>query len=246
MNDLINSIATRDTQNLIDFEAMYYAIREKEKRVYTDEQVRSLPDIAPGHLHFNEWQIRKRSADKFMAYLKKKQKPLTVLEVGCGNGWLTAKIAAIPNVEVIGLDINKTEIDQASRVFRTANLNFLYESFKPNTFDGVKFDIVVFAASLPYFSSLKSTLQLALNLLNPGGEIHLLDTHFYKNDAVAAAQERCYNYYNALGYPGMSDYYFHHTIDELKHFKYRVLLNPNALFNRLRKKNPFYWITLKQ
>lgn len=239
-------MATHETQNPTGFEQMYYAIREKEKRVYTDDQVRNLPDIEATHIHFIEWEIRKRSAARFMAYLNKKQKPLNMLEVGCGNGWLAAKMATMPGVEATGLDINEAEICQARRVFESTNLTFLNEPFKTDTFDDVKFDVIVFAASLPYFSSVKYTLQLAFNLLNPGGEIHLLDTHFYKNDDVTGAQERCYDYYNAMGYPQMCNYYFHHTINELKDFKYRVLLNPNALFNRLGKKAPFYWINIKQ
>jgi protein-L-isoaspartate O-methyltransferase len=49
-----------------------------------------------GHRHYHEWQIRKASSNRLVKYLAKKQKILEILEVGCGNGWLSAKLSVIP------------------------------------------------------------------------------------------------------------------------------------------------------
>ena len=61
------------------FEELYISIRQKEQRVYTDEEVAMLPDIYPGHIHYNECQIRKSSSETIINYLAKKNKALKML-----------------------------------------------------------------------------------------------------------------------------------------------------------------------
>jgi ubiquinone/menaquinone biosynthesis C-methylase UbiE len=229
-----------------DFEDLYLAVRQREKRVYTDEQLRTLPNIDPSHIHADEWKIRKRSCLRLLFYLFKKSRPLKILEVGCGNGWLSAKLVGIPESEVTGLDVNQVEINQACRVFKKDNLEFVYDTFNEDTFPGEKFDVIVFAASLQYFPSVKAILQQALSLLNPGGEVHIMDTHFYKPEELNKAYARSLNYYNSLGYPQMAEQYFHHSIDELSGLKHHILLNPGSILSLLGKKGPFHWITINQ
>jgi ubiquinone/menaquinone biosynthesis C-methylase UbiE len=227
-----------------DFEEMYLAIRQLEKRVYSDEEVLCLPDIDPLHVHAAEWRIRKASCVRLISYLKRKHRSLRILEVGCGNGWLSARMAEIPGADVIGLDINLAEINQASRVFVKDNLEFVYDVFNEDSFPGTKFDVIVFAASLQYFPSVKAVIDLALALLQTGGEVHIIDTHFYKPEEVAKADERSRNYCRALGYPQMSDHYFHHSIDELSGLRHHILLNPHSIMRVLDKRGPFHWITV--
>ena len=120
MNQPVKHIAKKNSQTLKpDFEDLYIAVRQQEKRIYTDEQLQLLPDI--DHLYYDELKIRKRSSERLIAYLEKKHKYLRILEVGCGNGWLSAKLSNIPNTKVTGLDINQLEIEQANRVFKKDN-----------------------------------------------------------------------------------------------------------------------------
>ena len=227
-----------------DFEDLYLAVRRCEKRIYSDEQLLRLPDIDPVHIHADEWKVRKRSAIRLIGYLQKKHRSLRILEVGCGNGWLSAKLAGIPGSYVAGLDINQTEIAQANRVFVKDNLEFIYDTFNEDTFEDEKFDVIVFAASLQYFQSAQKTLELALSLLQEGGEIHIIDTHFYKPEELSRADERSRSYYRSLGFPQMADHYFHHSIDTISGLNYHILLNPDSMLSLLAKRGPFHWITL--
>jgi ubiquinone/menaquinone biosynthesis C-methylase UbiE len=227
-----------------DFEDLYLAVRKREKRIYSDEQLLKLPDIDPTHIHAAEWKIRKRSAERLVDYLRRKHRSLRILEVGCGNGWLAAKMAGIPGSYVTGLDINQVEINQANRVFEKENLEFIYDMFNEDTFEDEKFDAVVFAASLQYFQSAKKILDLALSLLNKGGEVHIIDTHFYKNEELAKANDRSRSYYHSMGFPQMTDHYFHHSIDDLAGMKHHILLNPDSALSLLVKRGPFHWITV--
>ena len=173
-----------------DFEDLYLAVRKRERRIYTDEQLRKLPDIDPLHIYAAEWKIRKRSCTRLVNYLAKKRRPLHILEIGCGNGWLSAQMAAIPGAKVTGLDVNQVEISQANRVFQKDNLEFIYDTFNENTFGDARFDVIVFAASLQYFPSVKMILNQSLALLNPGGEVHIMDTHFYKQEMEGCAGQQ--------------------------------------------------------
>ncbi|WP_428663319.1 class I SAM-dependent methyltransferase [Runella sp.] len=247
MKSLLNNDAHLPTKSSTqDFEALYVAVRQKEQRIYSDKQLRQLPDIEASHVHYREWKIRKRSCEKLTAYLSRKNRPLKILEIGCGNGWLAAKLALLKDTQVTGLDINRVEIEQAESVFNMENLRFVNAVFEPEHFRGNAFDVILFAASLQYFSSAKEILQKAMECLNDEGEIHIMDTHFYEPASVNDAAKRTKDYFTELGYPQLAAYYFHHTLKEIKEFSYTVLFDPNNLLNSLLKMSPFYWICIRK
>ena len=143
-----------------DFEKLYITLREKEGRVYSDEEVKALPEIRETHPHYNEWQIRKQSSLRLISYLQKKQQALKILEVGCGNGWLSHRLSGIQRSHVIGSDINFTEIQQAAGVFQNiSNLHFIYGHIESEIFEERQFDVIVFAASIQYFTSLPGIIS---------------------------------------------------------------------------------------
>jgi len=234
-----------DEADTSTFEDLYISVRRKERRIVSDGELMFLPDVDASHVHYNEWLIRKRSSLRLIAYLKKKKSPLKILEIGCGNGWLSSRLSAIANTKVIGLDINEPEINQAKRVFKKDNLDFLTGIFTPELFADEKFDIILFAASIQYFSSLKEILQKSLHCLTERGEIHIVDSHFYEPSEVKNAAARCIDYYTNLGFPEMAGHYFHHSTADLLPFNCTMLINPGSLMNRISKKEPFYWIAIK-
>src|SRR5687767_9920983 len=217
----------------LSFEEIYHPLRTKENRVYTDREVAQLPDISNAHPHYKEWQIRKQSSDRLTAYFEKKllagtsEQPLRLLEMGCGNGWLSHRLAGITNTKVTGLDINFAELQQAVRVFEPIpNLQFIYGDINKGLFQEMYFDVVVFAASIQYFSSFSGIINTTSRLLKPGGEIHILDSHFYKPGRSEEAKKRTAEYFRRLGYPEMASHYYHHCTHDLEEFNYRILHKP--------------------
>ena len=135
--------------------------------------------------------VRKQSMKRLMLWLEKKNRSLKILEVGCGNGWLCNQLAQIKNTEVTGLDINSAELQQAKRIFRNnARLKFIAGEINSPILADKKFDVILFAASIQYFPSLKQVLNNALQHLNESGEIHILDTNFYKREEMAASKKK--------------------------------------------------------
>lgn len=224
------------------FAGQYYLLRKKENRIYTDEELQQLPNISRTHPHYKEWLVRKRSCKRLLRYLGNKQTPLNILEVGCGNGWLCAQLATLPNATVTGIDINTEELKQAQRVFAgSTNTSFITGELGKNILHDKRYDVIVFAASIQYFPSVKKILQTALSHLTLMGEVHIMDSVFYKKNELVTASQRSRDYFTKLSFPQMTDYYFHHSIDTLQHFECRVLYNPQSFFNRiLPGRNPFH------
>jgi 2-polyprenyl-3-methyl-5-hydroxy-6-metoxy-1,4-benzoquinol methylase len=227
------------------FERSYLLLREKEQRIYTDEELAALPNVSKSHIYYKEWQIRKQSAERFINYLKKKKRPLKVLEIGCGNAWLSSKIAELNFTNIVGIDTNREEIKQACRTFKKDNLALKALNFSTEAMSDMKFDIILFAASVQYFPSIQEIIVKAKQYLLKIGEIHLIDTNFYDSITAIEAKKRTQLYFTKMGFPEMDKFYFHHQLDELANFNCQVIYNPKLLLNRLFIKNPFYWICIK-
>lgn len=239
--------ACDNEEEAASFEDIYIRLRDQEKRLYTDEEVARLPDIDANHIHSKEWRIRKNSVNRLVAYLAKRKEPLKILEIGCGNGWLSHRLSKIKHTEVTGLDINLPELNQAARAFaHLNNLQFIYGDVRQGVLGSEKFDVIVFAASLQYFSSFSATIATALQHLNAGGEVHIIDTIFYRDDEIEQARQRTYDYLRGLGYSAMTNYYFHHSIVQLQKFNSKIMYDPNSFLHKLlRNQNFFHWVRIQ-
>lgn len=225
------------------FEHEYLLLRKKEGRLYADDVVAKLPFVTSSDPLKKEWRIRKQSSTRLVNHLSKQNRPLRILEIGCGNGWLTNHLASIPRANVVGLDINETELAQAKRVFQRNNLQFVIGDIRNGAVNG-QFDVIVFAASLQYFKPLYEIINVCFQHLNPRGEINVIDTQFYSGTTQAEAKKRSEDYFKRLASPTMQDYYFHHSVHELAAFNYKILFNPNSFFHKLFNPNPFPWICI--
>ncbi len=229
------------------FAEKYFSLRQQEGRIYTDGEVALLPVIDSSHPHYKEWLIRQHSCKALLHYIKQKDIALNILQVGCGNGWLSAQLANNTTAEVTGLDTNNKELEQAKKVFsRIQNLNFINGSLETEDLKDKKFDMIIIAAAIPYFPSLKQTIELAIEHLTLLGDIHILDSPFYQQQELEAARQSTQAYYDAVGFPEIAGHYHHHSLSELENFQYKILQHPDSWKNKLSiKKNPFYWIVIK-
>lgn len=237
------NIAAKNKQ----FSNCYLAVREKESRLLSDSEVFQLPEMATERPLAGEWKKRAWSSRQLKNYLGKKNKPLTILEVGCGNGWLCHQLSQINETHLTGIDINGKELRQAKRVFgKNKNIMFLHGTLE-DLLPSFRFDVILFAASIQYFPDLHRTILNAIKLLNNGGEIHILDSHFYDEDELGGAQQRSRDHFNALNEPGMTAFYFHHAISSLALFRYKWMYKPGSWINKLKRSpSPFPWIRIEK
>ncbi|HSY77602.1 MAG TPA: class I SAM-dependent methyltransferase [Bacteroidia bacterium] len=223
-------------------EQFYTALRKKEGRMYNDTEVKELPHVPKKHPLAAEWKVRKHTAQKLVKYFSNKQKPLRILEIGCGNGWLCHQLSFVPNSTITGLDVNMYEMEQADRVFQSVlNINFIYGDIFEDILPEKSFDTIVFAASIQYFSSITEVLDRVIPLLSPNGETHIIDSPFYNSDKEASeAKERSAVYFEKHGAANMALYYNHHLYSSLA--KYKHTIKKPSLMERLLKKSYFPWV----
>lgn len=238
-------------QSFKKFEKLYLSVRKKEARLYPDELVKRLPFINPRHPLEGEWKIRATSAKNFIGYLKQKLKSLTILDLGCGNGWFANSLSKELDCHVTALDINEKELKQGIRVFgNTAKISFVYGNIFEDILSKSKFDVILLASSVQYFSDLNQLLNQLKTLLFSDGEIHIIDSPFYSEVNIISARSRTQGYYNSLGFPEMSDHYHHHTFDSFQDFTIEYLQSTGSLFQQIRKRisarfrPSFPWIKL--
>jgi ubiquinone/menaquinone biosynthesis C-methylase UbiE len=241
-----------DPETSQQFEDLYSNVREKEGRIYPDEVVKNLPVIEASHPLFPEWQIRAGSLYKLEAYLVQKAKPLMILELGCGNGWLSNRLAQISGCTIYAVDLNRKELEQGARVLsETHSLKFIYGNIFEDIFRPARFDLILLASSVQYFPDLNSLLQRLIGLLKQDGEIHLIDTPFYSEESAGDAKRRSADYYQNLGYPEMVRHYYQRRWTELAEFEYNIKYDPKSYIVKFRRRflkeivSPFPWIVIR-
>ena len=148
---------------------LYLRVREKEGRLYSDDMVAQLPLMSNGFHYADEWRARSASASRLTQYLLRRSKPLSVLDLGCGNGWLSNLLSKFGH-RVLGVDQNRYELKQAARVFSPNPCLFFIETniFSAPFMTGT-FDVIVLASVIQYFHDLPALLKVLLGYLKPRG-----------------------------------------------------------------------------
>jgi len=206
-------------------EKLYLSVRAREGRVYTDEEVLLLPGISLDHKHYREWVARMRSFVRFREHLIKifKGRKLNILDVGCGNGWISNHLDAEGHC-VTGLDLNLVELKQAEKVFgSSSSLEWIFADITDPAVSLEKYDVILLAASVQYFPDIKKLTGQLKTLLLAGGQIHLLDSMFYSDNEAIEARQRSFEYYTGVGFPEMAANYYHHSKTAVKALGYKKL-----------------------
>jgi len=226
-------------------EKLYVTLREKEGRLYSDNEVKKLPDIDKGHLLAKEWKARKHSSGKLIKYFTGLERPLNVLEIGCGNGWFCNQLSSVHGVNVTGVDINMVELEQADRVFGSStNVGFIYVDIFEDILPPKSFDAIVLGSSLQYFSDPIKLIERLLSFLKDKGEVHIFDSPIYNTPQEASdARERSAKYFEKFGAEEMTQYYNHHTYAFLEKFRH-IVIRPNFL-ERIVGNSQFPWVIIK-
>ncbi|WP_161959940.1 class I SAM-dependent methyltransferase [Xanthomonas arboricola] len=235
------------------FEQQYLEIRRKEGRLYTDAQVRSLPRPG-GKLGASlEWQVRALSSALLVQHLQARAGEGAIAELGCGNGWLSQLLAQSLQRDVCGIDVNRTELTQAARVFcHDQRLSFIAADIQTVTLPREAFDVIVLPACIQYFADPAALVIRLLAQLRDGGELHILDSPLYADaQAADASAARSLRYFTELGVPALAAHYHQHTYASFDRFVVQPLFDPRRPSARLRKmfklKQPhFPWLCFRK
>ena len=243
-----------DGQANVGWAAAYVRARFREGRLLPDAVVASLPNVARSDPLCDEWRRRVDSTSRLVDYLNAMPRPLTIVDLGCGNGWLSHHLAAHlgDGCRVAGIDFSALEIEQARRVFDDrGNLSFTRGDFLDGALPVDRPNVVVLASTIQYVPDPPALLGTLFESVAPGGEVHVLDSPIYRADEVAAARERSRCHFESISVPEMIDAYRHHHWGAFGRFQYDVLYQPEDRVNLFarrvlrRSRSPFPWLRFR-
>ena len=187
----------------------YETVRRAEGRGSQQaEYYSSLPYRDMSGRRVGDWRIRAASFNAFLAHVVQplealSKRPLNVLDLGAGCGWLSNRLAARGHcVAAVDLIVNDFDGLGCCRFYETA-FTPLQAEFDHLPFAQESFDLVIFNASLHYSTGYETTLRETLRVLDPAGKLVVLDSPFYR-DASSGMQmvgERQRQYVEQYGFP---------------------------------------------
>jgi ubiquinone/menaquinone biosynthesis C-methylase UbiE len=168
------------------FLEQYAVIRRAEGRGSTDpEYYRALPFRDITGRNAEQWRIRARSYRCFEDSIvlpeeKRARRPLRILDLGAGNGWMSHRLT-LRGHRVVALDIFTDPLDGLGAIHHyETQIAGVAAEFDHLPFHDQMFDLVVFNSSLHYSAEYRRTLTEALRCLRPSGQLVIIDTPVYQ------------------------------------------------------------------
>ena len=167
----------------------YEIVRRAEGRGSEDPAFYlSLPYRDRTNRHSWPWAIRART----YRYIERKilptisGKPLSILDLGAGNGWLSYRLASLGH-RPIAIDLQTNVFDGlGAAVHYHGVLPTVFPRFQAEIdrlpFETGQFDCAIFNASFHYSENYDLTLAEAIRCLRPGGTVVIADSPCYQRE----------------------------------------------------------------
>ena len=164
----------------------YGTVRRNEGRGSDDfRYYRHLPFGDLSQRADGEWKLRARSfrhlISHIVAPLETGSRPLKILDLGAGNGWLSSRLADRGH-QSVAIDLTVDPLDglgafvHYDSAFLPVQAEFDDLPFAPD-----QFDLAVFNASFHYSIDFERTLGETLRVLQPAARLVILDSPIYSD-----------------------------------------------------------------
>ena len=100
----------------------------------------------------------------------------SVLDVGCGTGYILSRIGEQRNIRGFGLDVSESMIAVAKE--KHPEYDFIIGDCAKLPYDDASMDIVTACMAYHHFPNQKDFRKEALRVLKPGGRLYLCDPKF--------------------------------------------------------------------
>ncbi len=179
-----------------DFIHDYETIRRAEGRgAEQAAYYRALPyDDLSGKFK-GDWRIRARSFGTLVKRIlrpleKQAAKPLRILDLGAGNGWLSNRLAERGHhLAAVDLTVNDFDGLGAQRFYQT-EFTSVQAEFDTLPFQQATVDLVIFNAAFHYATDYLHTLQESSRVLSSAGVVAIMDTPVYQHPSSGEAMVR--------------------------------------------------------
>jgi SAM-dependent methyltransferase len=171
-------------QEIEPFLTQYRRIRgEDGYRQLDAAYYRSLPKVDGRDPQAATWRVRRESFRNLGRVLRSfKGRPLRILDLGAGSGWLSARLTEVGHacVAVDWLD----DAEDGLGAIRHYPIRFtgVQADFDDLPIAPGQFDVAIFNASLHYSNDPARTLRQARAMLAPGGMLVVMDSPVFGSD----------------------------------------------------------------
>lgn len=191
-NGIWLSLSPAQTTHFRRFIAEYEFIRAAEGRGSADsEYYLNLPYKDASGRNSDQWAIRARTFHvmerEILAPLARSvERPLRILDVGAGNGWLSYRLALLGHLP-LAIDLLTNDQDGLGAALHfSSHLQRLFPRVQATLdrlpFASSNFDLVIFNASFHYSEDYQRAFAEALRCTCPGGAIVIADTPWYAKE----------------------------------------------------------------
>lgn len=143
---------------------------------------------------------RRTVENSYSSLLNLLKEGMSVLDVGCGSGSITAGVAGHvgPAGRVVGIDFSEHLITQAKKNYENLS-NLLFEVADINSYASEeKFDLVMAARTLQWVNNPAEVVAQMLRLVKPGGMISILDYNHTKIEWIPQPPQSMLDFYKAF------------------------------------------------
>ena len=205
-------LSPEDGTRLDEWLRRYTRVRRDEGWAVDDPvYYRSLPHEDTSGRHAELWRRRAQSYDKLLEKVVDEQRkfadrPLAILDLGAGNGWLSLRLSE--NHWPVAVDVSTDPHDGLATLGRYGEVPFhrIQASFEALPFADRQFDLAIYNDSLHYAVNGGAALREAWRVLRPGARLVVLDSPVYEDArggerAIAARRKELRERYGWEGEP---------------------------------------------
>jgi SAM-dependent methyltransferase len=166
--------------------AQYRRVREQDGyRPRAAAYYRGLPRVARSDPQYLDWHVRQESFRHLCSRVLTRlgRRPLRVLDLGAGTGWLSHRLTLLGHVCVAVDWLDDPDDGLGAARHYPTTFTRLQADFDHLPLVGGQFDAVIFNGSLHYAANPIATMRDALKALTDGGALVVMDSPVFVSDA---------------------------------------------------------------
>jgi len=204
------------TLHFARFVADYEFIRTAEGRgSMTSDYYLTLPYKDLSGNNAGQWAIRTRTYRAITQYIlppiaARRARPLRILDLGSGNGWMSYRLALLGHASVAVDLLTNAQDGLGAATHYKKRLTSIFPRFQAELdnlpFADASFDVTIFNASFHYSENYERTLAEAIRCTNRGGLVVIADTPWYAEEksGKAMVEQKHADFMARYGFPSNS------------------------------------------